>query len=95
MATGLQCLAVALQNNKIQPRLEARVRLRYAKMLMEETQNHMDAETTLLKGISLCDKHRFTDLKFCMQYLHVKVLFQKSPKAAFISIDAHIADCIT
>lgn len=95
IATGLACLDVALQSNKLVPRLEARVRLRYASMLLEETTNYAEAETILTKGISVSEKHRLTDLKFCMEYLHVKVLFQRNPKAAFISLDAHIADCTT
>ncbi|OIW29773.1 hypothetical protein CONLIGDRAFT_654231 [Coniochaeta ligniaria NRRL 30616] len=95
IATGLGCLDVAMQSNKIWPRLEARIRLRYASILVEETTNYMEAETTLMKGINLCERHRLTDLKYCMQYLHVKVLFQRNPKAAFISVDTHISDCTT
>lgn len=56
IATGLGCLDVALQSNKVWPRLEARIRLRYASMLVQETTNYMEAETTLMKGISLCEK---------------------------------------
>lgn len=95
IATGLGCLDMALQSNKLVPRLEARVRMRYASMLVEETTNYVEAETILTKGISVSEKHRLTDLKLCMEYLHVKVLFQRNPKAAFISLDAHIADCTT
>jgi hypothetical protein len=64
-------------------------------MLLEETTNYAEAETILTKGISVSEKHRLADLKFCMQYLHVKILFQRNPKAAIISLDAHIADCTT
>lgn len=56
IATGLGCLEVAMQSNKLWPRLEARLRLRYAGVLIEETANTMEAETALTKGISLCDK---------------------------------------
>lgn len=56
VATGLGCLDVAMQSSKIWPRLEARIRLRYASVLVEETTNYMEAETTLTKGISLCER---------------------------------------
>lgn len=56
VATGLGCLEAAMQNSKIPPRLDARIRLRYASILSEETENYMEAESVLVKGISLCDK---------------------------------------
>lgn len=57
IATALSCLEAALQsNNQLAPREEARVRLRYAALLQEETENLMEAETALAKGITLCDK---------------------------------------
>lgn len=56
VATGLGCLDVALKSNKLFPRLEARLCLRYASILIEETTNIMDAETTLTRGIAVCDK---------------------------------------
>ena len=58
VATGLGCLDVAMQASKIPPRLEARIRLRYANLPAEETTNYMEAETTLMKGISLCERVR-------------------------------------
>lgn len=59
IATGLGCLETllkqaALLNIKISPRDEANVRLRYAGVLFEESNNHMQAETMLCKGIGLC-----------------------------------------
>jgi hypothetical protein len=56
IATGLGCLEVVLGSNKLSPRLEARLQLRYASILHEETTNIMEAETALTKGITLCDK---------------------------------------
>lgn len=56
IATGLGCLEVAMQSNKSWPRLEARIRLRYANILVEETTNYMEAETALMRGISLCER---------------------------------------
>jgi Cohesin loading factor len=92
ISTGLACLETALQSNKLSPRQEAKLRFRYASLLCDETENLMDAETTLTKGITLCDKHRYLDLKYCMQYLLLKVLFQRNQKAALKATDSHITD---
>lgn len=56
IATGLGCLETALGSNRLAPRVEARLQLRYANILCEETTNIMEAETALTKGIALCDK---------------------------------------
>ena len=40
------------QNWRLQPRKEALVRLRYARTLFEETDNDLEAETALSKGVS-------------------------------------------
>lgn len=92
VATGLGCLEVAMNSNKLWPRLEARLCLRYASLLIEETTNIMEAETALTRGILVCEKHRFIDLKYCSQFLLMKTLFQRNPKAAFKSLDTHIMD---
>lgn len=114
VATGLGCLEVAMNSNKLWPRLEARLCLRYASVLIEETTNIMEAETALTRGILVCEKvcnsramgsrylricqadfksqHRFIDLKYCSQFLLMKTLFQRNPKAAFKSLDTHIMD---
>ncbi|KAK7416563.1 hypothetical protein QQZ08_011961 [Neonectria magnoliae] len=93
ITTGLACLEASLQTRRLSPRQEARMRLRYAAVLLEETENLMEAETALTKGITLCDKHRLFDLKYCMQYIMLKVLFQRSHKAALNSVDRHISNC--
>ncbi|KAM7187969.1 MAU2 chromatid cohesion factor [Rhypophila sp. PSN 637] len=95
LSTGLGCLEIALKSNKLPPRLEARLCLRYASILTEETTNLMEAETALTRGIALCEKHRFLDLQYSSQFLLMKTLFQRNPKAAFKSIDGHISDCTT
>lgn len=44
--------------------MEALVRLRYARVLFEETDNDLEAETALSKGVCLCFSHGtcwFTD----------------------------------
>jgi hypothetical protein len=40
-----------IQNWRLQPRTEALVRLRYARILHEETDNDLEAETALSKGV--------------------------------------------
>lgn len=56
IATSLSCLEATLQNSRLSPREEARLRLRYAATMQEETDNIMEAETALGKGITICDK---------------------------------------
>jgi hypothetical protein len=56
IATALACLETTLSKGDLPPRLEAKVRLRYASVLFEETENFMEAETALSKGITLCDQ---------------------------------------
>jgi hypothetical protein len=56
IATGLGCLDTALKRVRLPPRVEANIRLRYAGVLLEETENSMEAETALSKGIALCER---------------------------------------
>lgn len=56
VATGLGCLETALGQVKLPPRLEANIRLRYAGVLLEETENSREAEGCLSKGIALCER---------------------------------------
>ena len=87
MATGLGCLEAVLKHFKMQPEREATVTLRYATILFEETENNREAEEALTKGIVLCDRHRFFDLKYNMQHLLARILFSKTPRAAFRFLD--------
>lgn len=91
MATGLSCLEATLQTGRLTPRQEAKVRLKYAAILYEETDNIMEAETALSAGISLCDKHRYWDLKYSMAYLQAKLLFQRGhAKGAVRALDSQL-----
>ncbi|PHH52720.1 MAU2 chromatid cohesion factor -like protein [Ceratocystis fimbriata CBS 114723] len=92
IATGLTCLEATLQSGLLMPRQEARIRIRYAQILYEDTDNLMEAEMTLTKGLIVCDRHRFIDLKYIMQYLLLKILFHRSPKAAMVAADKNISD---
>ena len=58
ISTGLACLDTALKHVRLSPRVEANIRLRYAGVLYEETENFMEAEIALSKGIALCDRVR-------------------------------------
>ena len=60
IALGLGCLDTALKRVKLGFREEANIRLRYATVLYEETQNSMEADTTLSKGIALCERVRYS-----------------------------------
>ena len=60
IATGLGCLDAALKHVQLGPRVEANIRLRYAAVLYEETENAMEAETTLSRGIALCQRVSYT-----------------------------------
>ncbi|KAI1805466.1 cohesin loading factor-domain-containing protein [Daldinia bambusicola] len=93
VATGLGCLEAVLESPKLQSRLEARIRFRYASILIEETNNVMEAETALTKGIALCERNHFNDLKYAMHFLQIKLLFsQQKVKAAMIAVDGRIRD---
>ncbi|KAL8943933.1 MAG: hypothetical protein Q9216_000745 [Gyalolechia sp. 2 TL-2023] len=92
VATALGCLETLLNNFKLQPQLEANVRLRYASVLLDETENMMEAEQSLSAGIKLCDRYRFFDLKYNMDHLLAQVLFKGSPRASMKFLDGVIKD---
>ena len=66
IATGLGCLHTALRNVKLAPRVEAKIRLRYAAILFEETEDLMEAESTLTKGIALCERVAISFRFYCI-----------------------------
>ena len=92
ISTGLGCLEAVLRDYRLQPRLEATIRLRYASILYEETENYFEAEENLSKGISICDRHRLLDLKYNMQYLLAKIIFIGNPKASLKYTDDRVND---
>ena len=51
MATGMGCMETVLKKYNQTPRDEAILRLRYASLLVEETDNTQDIEETLAKGV--------------------------------------------
>ncbi|KIW26879.1 uncharacterized protein PV07_06673 [Cladophialophora immunda] len=92
IATALGCLESVLANFKLPPLREAKVSLRYAQILYAETENYDEAETTLTKAIELCARHKFIDLKYEMQLLLSRVLYESKPKAALRDIQRMIED---
>ncbi|TGO39569.1 hypothetical protein BHYA_0051g00100 [Botrytis hyacinthi] len=89
---GLECLTIALKQLKLPARLEAKVRLRIAGIICEETNNYAEAETMLSQGIILCERNHYYDLKYVMQFLFARLMFEKNPKAAMKTLDSHISD---
>ena len=81
-----------LKNFKLHPRPEAKLRLRYATLLYEETENLEEAEKILSKGIYLSEKHKLFDLKYSMQHLLARTLFETKAKAALKFLDKVIPD---
>ncbi len=92
IATGLGCLEALLKHFKLAPEREATVRLRYATILYEETENIMEVEEALSKGVSIANRHKFFDLKYNMQHLLARILFQNNARAAFKFLDGIIGD---
>lgn len=56
IASGLGLLEALLRKGSLDPRLEAKARLRYAAVLFEETENYTEAELALSTGITICDR---------------------------------------
>ncbi|KAI1914052.1 hypothetical protein LOZ61_002471 [Ophidiomyces ophidiicola] len=92
VATGLCCIEAVMKNWRLQPRTEALLRLRYARILFEETNNDLEAETALSKGIDLCERNRMFDLKYSMQQLLCRIMFRTNPKASVRMVDGIIRD---
>lgn len=92
VAAGLACLETVIKQFKLQPQMEASVRLRYASVLYDETENMLEAEQCLSDGIKLCDRHRFFDFKYNMEHLLAQVLFKGSPRASMKFLDGVIKD---
>lgn len=88
ISTGLGCIDAVLKNWKLDdPRMEARLRLRYAGLLHEDTDNDFEAEDALSRGITICERHRFLDLKYSMHHLLARLHAKSRPKAALKAID--------
>lgn len=88
ISNGMGCLESVLSNyRQSDPRREARIRLRLASLMVEETENDEEAEEILGKGISLCERSRLPDLKYAMHHLSARLMFKKTPKGALKAVD--------
>ena len=94
LSLGLSCLEGLLRRYKLSPEMEVKVRLRYATVLHEETDNTMEAEEALSKGILICERHRYEDMKYNMQHLLIRLMFQKNPRASFKFLERCVADAM-
>ncbi|KAJ4289602.1 hypothetical protein N0V90_010931 [Kalmusia sp. IMI 367209] len=95
MATAMGCMETVLKKYNQTPRDEALLRLRYANLLIEETDNTQDIEETLAKGITLCNRNRLTDLKYAMLHLQARYQFKSNHRAALKLLDQPISETET
>ncbi|KAG9912795.1 hypothetical protein KCU60_g12312, partial [Aureobasidium melanogenum] len=91
ISAGLGCMESVLNNWKFSdPKAEARLQLRYANLLLEETENDGELQDLLTKGIALCERNRLVDLKYSMKHVQARSLFRTHPRSAFKMIDQMI-----
>ena len=93
IANGLGCLETVLKHWRLSnPRAEARLRLKYASLMFEETENESEAQATLTKALTLCERSRLADLKNSMHHLLIRIQFRSNPRAALKMIENLIPD---
>ncbi|KAH7089804.1 cohesin loading factor-domain-containing protein [Paraphoma chrysanthemicola] len=95
MATGLGCMDTVLREFSLMPRDEAKLRLRYASLLVEETDNTAEIDEILSKQISLCGRCRLQDLKYASLHLQVRYQFKTNHRAALKALDKPISEAET
>lgn len=96
IATALGCLESLLTNYRLRDaRKEARVRLRFANLLFEETENTIATEESLSKGITFCERNRLTDTKYAMHHLLVRVMYKTNATAATRALEKLIHEVET
>lgn len=91
ISAGLGCMESVLKNWKFpDPKMEARLQLRYANLLLEETENDGELQDLLTRGIALCERNRLVDLKYNMKHVQARSLFRTHPRSAFKMVDQMI-----
>lgn len=96
IATALGCLESLITNYRLRDaRKEARVRLRFANLLFEETENMIAAEESLSKGITFCERNRLTDTKYAMHHLLVRVMHKTNATAATRALEKLVQEVET
>lgn len=92
ITTGLGCLDIALKKFRHPAPVECRLRLKYATVLFAETESWYEIESTLSKGVVVCERNKLVDMKYAMQHLLVRVLFKTHPRAALKAADKHVTE---
>jgi hypothetical protein len=92
MAAGLGCMDTVLREFNMLPRDEAKLRLRYAGLLIEETDNTTEIDEVFSKQISLCNRCRLQSLKYASLHLQARYQFKTNRSAALKSLDKHISE---
>lgn len=88
ISAAMACLESVLNNyRQTDARIEARIRLRLATLMIDECENNEEVEAILGKGIDLCDRSRLPDLKYAMHHVSIRSTFRYQPKAALKSLD--------
>ncbi|KAF3000966.1 hypothetical protein E8E13_009214 [Curvularia kusanoi] len=95
MSTAMGCMDAVLRKYNMQPRDEAKLRLRYASLLIEETENTTEIEEILSKGVSLCARCRLQDLRYSMLHLQARYQFKTNHRAALKALDKNISEAET
>lgn len=95
MSTAMGCMDAVLRKYNMQPRDEAKLRLRYASLLIEETDNTTEIDEILSKGISLCARCRLQDMRYSMLHLQARYQFKTNHRAAYKALDKHISEAET
>ena len=95
MSTAMGCMDAVLRKYNMQPRDEAKLRLRYASLLIEETDNTAEIDEILSKGVSLCARCRLQDLRYSMLHLQARYQFQTNHRAALKALDKNISEAET
>lgn len=95
MSTAMGCMDAVLKDFSMLPRDEAKLRLRYATLLVEETDNTTDIDAVISKQISLCGRCRLQDLKYATMHLQARYQFKTNHRAALKSLDKPISEAET
>jgi hypothetical protein len=100
MSTAMGCMDTVLRDFNMPPRDEAKLRLRYAALMIEETDiEEADVssriEEILSKQIALCGRHRLQDLKFAAYHLQARYQFKTNHRAGLKSLDKPISEAET
>lgn len=96
IATALGCLESLITNYRLRDaRKEARVRLRFANLLSEETEDTIATEEFLSKSITFCERNRLTDTKYAMHHLLIRVMHRTNTTAAIRSLEKLVQEVET